>query len=86
MQYLFGVSLLVVVLSLGACGGGGGAGGSGGGVTATEEEVGKLIFEDTRLSANNNQSCASCHSGATTDGFADPDVTSANPVSEGSVQ
>jgi len=79
---------VVYLLALTACGGGSSSGsptGSGGGtvVTATEEEVGKLIFEDTRLSLNNNQSCATCHSASA--GFADPNVTSANPVSEGSI-
>ena len=75
----------MVAILLSACGGsespGGGNGGSN--VTATEEEVGKLIFEDTRLSANNNQACVSCHAAAA--GFADPDVTMTNPVSEGSI-
>lgn len=85
MKYFSGFNLLVIILFLGACGGGSSGTPAGGGVTATEEEVGKLIFEDTRLSANNNQACASCHSGAVTAGFADPDVTSANPVSEGSI-
>ncbi|HID49431.1 MAG TPA: c-type cytochrome [Chromatiales bacterium] len=56
---------------------------TGPGVTVTAVEVGKMIFEDTRLSANRNQSCATCH--AASAGFADPDVSKANPVSEGSI-
>lgn len=79
--------LFVFVFLLHACGGGGSGatdgGGSGPGVPTAEEVLGKLIFEDTRLSANNNQSCATCHSSSA--GFADPNVTAANPVSEGSV-
>ena len=59
MKFYTWVSLSVVVF-LSACGGGG-SGAPSGGVTATEVEGGKLIFEDTRLSANMNQSCASCH-------------------------
>ena len=82
MTFYSWVSLFVIVFFLGACGGGG-SGVPSASVTATEEEVGKLIFEDTRLSANMNQSCASCH--AASAGFADPDVTKANPVSEGSI-
>ena len=80
MKFYSWVSLSVIAIFLSACGGGSGAPAS---VTATEVEVGKLIFEDTRLSANMNQSCASCH--AASAGFADPDVTKASPVSEGSI-
>lgn len=80
MKFYSWVSISVIVVFLGACGGGGAPSDS---VTATEEEVGKLIFEDIRLSANMNQSCASCH--AASAGFADPDVTKASPVSEGSI-
>ena len=85
MKYLSWIGLFVIVFLLAACGGGssGTAANTGSTLTATEEEVGKLIFEDTRLSANQNQSCATCHSA--TKGFADPDVTTANPVSEGSI-
>ena len=83
MKYFSLISLFSFALVLGACGGGGGSGSpSGGNVTATEVEVGKLIFEDTRLSANENQSCASCH--AAVKGFADPRVAKSSPVSEGS--
>ncbi|RUM64345.1 MAG: cytochrome-c peroxidase [Sulfurospirillum sp.] len=45
-----------------------------------KEELGKKIFFDTTLSANENMSCASCH--APGSGFVDPD--SDLPVSEGS--
>jgi len=81
MKYSSWINLFFVVLFLSACGGGGDSGTNT--VTATEVEVGKLIFEDTRLSLNMNQSCASCH--AASAGFADPDVTKASPVSEGSI-
>ena len=90
MRFLAGFNLFVVYLFLSACSGTGGDSGNndggGGGSNPpaiTEAELGKLIFEDTRLSANNNQSCATCHSSAA--GFADPNSTSADPVSEGSV-
>ena len=80
MPYSFRITLFVSSFFLIACGGGSD---SGSGITVTETEIGKLIFEDTRLSANSNQACASCHDAAS--GFADPDATSANPVSEGSI-
>jgi len=80
MKYSSWINLFFVALLLNACGGGGDSGTTT--VTATEVEVGKLIFEDTRLSAGMNQSCASCH--AASAGFADPDVTATNPVSQGS--
>lgn len=86
MKLISWISLAVIILILGACGGGDSAAPTGGNpppATATEEEVGKLIFEDTRLSANANQACASCHSASR--GFSDPDVTAASPVSEGSI-
>ena len=82
MKFYSWLSLSVIVIFLGACGGGTDAPSGGESVTATEEEVGKLIFEDIRLSANRNQSCASCH--AASAGFADPDVTQTAPVSQGS--
>ena len=81
MKYLYWGSLFVVTFYLNACGGGGD--GANSNIHVTEAAVGKLIFEDTNLSATNNQSCASCHSSSS--GFADPDVTSASPVSEGSI-
>lgn len=43
--------------------------------------LGQTLFEDTSLSSNGNQSCASCHDRALA--FTDPDNTI--PVSEGSV-
>ncbi len=45
--------------------------------------VGKKLFFDENLSSEGNQSCASCHDPAA--GFADPDVSARQPVSEGSV-
>lgn len=45
-----------------------------------KEQLGKKIFFDTKLSANENMSCASCH--APGSGFVDPDKDL--PVSEGS--
>lgn len=89
MKHFSWIGLFIVVLLLSACGGGGSDAPAGGNnpppASATEEELGKLIFEDIRLSANSNQSCASCHSLAATDGFADPNVTVLSPVSEGSI-
>jgi len=88
MRIISVFSSIMVAFLVTACGSGGDpeapAGGNSGN-TVTEEEVGKLIFEDTRLSANNNQSCASCHSLVATDGFADPDSNMTAPVSEGSI-
>ena len=85
MRYSW-VSFVTLVFLLVACGGGGSDSptvDTGPDVTDAEVELGKLIFEDTRLSANENQSCATCH--AVQAGFADPDVTAAAPVSEGSI-
>ena len=45
-----------------------------------KERLGKMIYFDTNLSANENMSCASCH--APGSGFVDPDKEL--PVSEGS--
>ncbi|HEY9051254.1 MAG TPA: cytochrome c peroxidase [Gammaproteobacteria bacterium] len=83
MKYASWFSLFVVASLSASCGGG--SGGVNNTANTTEEEVGKLIFEDTRLSANNNQSCATCHSLSATAGFADPNVTATAPVSEGSI-
>lgn len=77
----FGLTGLIVLQA--ACGGGDSAADTQQGEAATEVEVGKLIFEDTRLSANGNQSCSSCHDASA--GFADPDVSMGAPVSEGSI-
>jgi cytochrome c peroxidase len=78
----------VTVLLLTGCGGGGGSSDGGGGLTSgvTKAELGRKIFVDTDLSSSRNQSCASCHdlSAPELNGFADPDVTKAAPVSEGS--
>lgn len=82
MKYFAGLASSLIVLLLTACGGGGSGEVPYLGIL-TEAAVGKLIFEDTRLSANRNQSCATCHSAAA--GFADPVVTKASPVSEGSI-
>ena len=80
-RYLFMSSALLIT----ACGGGGSdtPAGGGGNATATIEEVGQLLFEDTSLSANGNQACATCHD--STHGFADPAVSVTAPVSEGSI-
>lgn len=80
MPNLSFVFLIVLVFTMQACGGGGNETPP---PIPTAEELGKLIFEDKRLSANSNQSCADCHD--TTAGFADPEVTKTNPVSEGSI-
>lgn len=77
----FGLSGLIILQV--ACGGGDSAADTPQGEAVTEVEVGKLIFEDTRLSFNGNQSCASCHDASK--GFADPDVSMGAPVSEGSI-
>jgi len=87
MKYTLVTCCFVLAILASACGGGDSesprGNNTGPDATAAEVEVGKLIFEDTRLSVNNNQACATCH--AETAGFADPDVTAANPVSEGSI-
>ncbi len=51
-------------------------------ISATTSSVGKKIFFDESLSSQNNQSCGSCHD--PNNGFSDPRVSNANPVSEGS--
>jgi cytochrome c peroxidase len=85
MKFYSWINMFVIALFVAACGSGGTSGGSNpvAIVKATELEVGKLIFEDTNLSANNNQACASCHDASS--GFSDPLVSMANPVSEGSI-
>lgn len=50
-------------------------------VNATTATVGKLIFEDHKLSGNDYLACKHCH--AINTGFTDPLVSVANPVSEG---
>lgn len=83
MKFFTGLVLVIIFLHLSACGGGSGTSTSDSGGSLTDAAIGKVIFNDIRLSANNNQSCASCH--ATSSGFADPIVTKAAPVSEGSI-
>ena len=79
--------VLLAVLLLSACSSGSSSNNdddnSGGSSQATLESLGKKIFFDTSLSSEGNQACASCHDPAS--GFADPDVSKAAPVSEGSV-
>lgn len=76
------VTLLLTLLVV-SCGGGGDGGNTGGGSTVTLAELGRKLYFDTDLSSGSNQACASCHDPAT--GFADPRVSVAAPVSEGSV-
>ncbi|MCF6281561.1 MAG: hypothetical protein L3J28_04990 [Candidatus Polarisedimenticolaceae bacterium] len=77
------------VLLLSGCGGAssGGDGTITGGTSKVE--LGRKLFRDEDLSSEGNQSCASCHDldDSANSGFADPDpaVTTADPVSEGSV-
>ncbi len=73
---------LVCSVLLPACGGGLGSSDSDADNNPTFASVGKKLFFDTSLSSRGNQSCASCHDPDS--GFADPDVTRDNPVSEGS--
>ena len=73
----------VSTLLLANCGGSSGGGDDDSGSDANMRSVGKMLFFDEDLSSNGNQSCASCHKPAA--GFADPSVTAAAPVSEGSV-
>jgi cytochrome c peroxidase len=73
----------VSTLLLANCGGSSGGGNDDSSSGASMRSVGKKLFFDEDLSSNGNQSCASCHDPAA--GFADPSVTAAAPVSEGSV-
>ena len=72
-----------VVLLLAACGGGGAddPGESG----MTKVALGEMLYKDTNLSSPAGQSCETCHSLLSGDGFADPDSTQTRPVSEGAV-
>ncbi len=58
-----GLAVMLVATTLGACGGDGN--GSGGEQPAsaitTKTELGEALFSDVNLSANRNQSCATCH-------------------------
>ncbi len=71
---------LIITSILAGCGGGEG---SSIDPLLLKQELGKKLFFDTNLSTPAGQSCASCHDPAT--GFADPNVDSSNPVSEGAV-
>lgn len=79
-------TLLATACGSGGSGGSGGGGGSngtdGGNGLSKIEALGKALFFDTDLSSSSNQSCGSCHDPVA--GFADPMVTVAAPVSEGS--
>ncbi len=92
-KQIVAVAGLSVALLLAGCGGGtddpgGGPGGSG----MTKSALGAMLYKDTNLSKNGNQSCESCHSldlltggsGTTARAFADPGSSVSNPVSEGS--
>jgi len=72
------ISLVISVVIVSGCGSGSVSTDNG----PTLQELGKKIFFDETLSSSNTQSCGSCHDPAS--GFADPDVSSDNPVSEGS--
>jgi len=75
--------LIATALTLAGCGGSGGGGSDDDtGGSPDERSVGKKIFFDQSLSSNGNQSCGSCHDPAA--GFADPNASSAAPVSAGS--
>ena len=52
-------------------------------IAALKIELGEAIFNDINLSEPGGQSCADCHNSQA--GFADPDVTNIDPVSEGVV-
>jgi len=76
--------LIATALALASCGGsGGGSDDDKDASNPSMRSVGKQIFFDEDLSSNDNQSCGSCHDPAA--GFADPSVTTMDPVSEGSV-
>ncbi len=51
--------------------------------TITEVALGKLIFDDHHLSANDYQACSTCHNAAA--GYTDPHASVASPVSEGTL-
>lgn len=76
------VALFTSILLLIGCGGGGSSPPAVD-IQALKEQLGGTIFADTNLSEPVGQSCASCHDAQS--GFADPDVDSNNPVSEGAV-
>lgn len=87
MRLVIGLVCPTILFLLQACGGGDGGQQGSPPDPGLKVELGKLIFEDTRLSAEGNQSCASCHDASA--GFADPPpaaITGKLPsVSDGSV-
>lgn len=52
---------------------------------ASKQELGRLLFQDSNLSARNNQSCASCHSGDTGGTGAEAELNAHGAVYEGSI-
>lgn len=83
MKNLFFANIFVVVFFLSACSGSGSDSDEENVNNATAVSVGKLIFEDEKLSPNDYQSCSTCHD--KTAGYTDPHVSTANPVSEGTL-
>ncbi|MFV9616425.1 MAG: cytochrome-c peroxidase [Gammaproteobacteria bacterium] len=81
MKILSCINLLFVIFILSACSGDDSKPADEG--TITEVALGKLIFDDANLSANNYQACSTCHDATT--GYTDPHVSTANPVSEGTL-
>jgi cytochrome c peroxidase len=73
----------ILISTLVGCGGDGGTSAKMTDPLVLKQTLGKNLFFDTNLSTPVGQSCATCHDPAT--GFADPDVDSSNPVSEGAV-
>jgi len=83
MKYLSRINPFIFAFILSACSSDDPAASGNGNFAATAESVGKHLFEDHDLSGNDHQGCSTCHNGEA--GFADPDVSSANPVSEGAI-
>jgi cytochrome c peroxidase len=81
MKNLSCVNLFFVIFILSACSGDDSKSADDGPIT--EAALGKLIFDDHNLSANNYQACSTCHD--ETAGYTDPHVSTANPVSEGTL-
>ncbi len=76
-------AISALMLGLASCGGGGSSDDDNGNTGVTKQRLGMMLFMDESLSSEGNQACGSCH--APNHGFADPDVSSTAPVSEGSV-
>ncbi len=76
-------AISALMLGLAACGGGSSSDDDTGDTGVSKEQLGMMLFMDESLSSEGNQACGSCHS--PDHGFADPDVSSTAPVSEGSV-